>query len=47
MAVTQFIQEEYTPAQLNIAQALKIEPANESYLELALQLQKRLPNPPL
>lgn len=31
LAVTQFLQEEYTSAKLNIEQAVKIDPNNDAY----------------
>ena len=34
LAVTQFMQEEYTSAMMNIGYAVKIDPENETYLEL-------------
>lgn len=44
LAVSQFIQQEYTSAKLNIEHALKIDSVNESYVELSAQITKRLEN---
>lgn len=44
LAVTQFIQEEYTSSKLNIDNALKLDSTNESYRELEREVSKRLEN---
>ena len=44
LAVTQFLQEEYSSAMLNIEQATKIDCVNPVYKELAGEIVKRIEN---
>lgn len=44
LAVCQFMQSEYVSAQLNVEQALHIDPTNETYLELKMQVATRISN---
>lgn len=44
LAVTQFLQEQYSSALLNIEQAIKIDCVNPTYKELAAEITKRIEN---
>ena len=44
LAVTQFMQEEYTSATINIKEALRIDGQNENYVELEREIVKRKDN---
>lgn len=44
LAVTQFLQEEYSSAKLNIDQATRIDCVNPAYKELAGEIAKRIEN---
>ena len=44
LAVTQFMQEEYTSAMINIKEALRIDGQNENYVELEREIVKRKDN---
>jgi rhomboid protease GluP len=44
LAVCEFMQSEYISAQLNIEQALHIDPKNDIYIELKSQIANRIAN---
>jgi len=44
LAVCEFMQSEYISAQLNIEQALHIDPKNDTYIELKSQIANRIAN---
>ncbi len=44
LAVTQFIQEQYSSAQLSARNALRLQSDNEAYQELCKEIEKRIDN---